>query len=140
MRRPQRPLAPGRVALRLYLRGAFPPRGDHPGPLSRYCLVLDYRRGVAGAEGGLRALARAGELRRAGAAENAAQRAHGGGAGRRAPAKLIHPDPDRGAAIFPAAQIPSRGHPHDREVPDRLPSTTGCASPDTLRSCALDLS
>lgn len=47
---------------------------------------------------------------------------------------------DRGAVILLAAQTPSRGRPRDSEVPDRLPSTTGCAVPDTLRPYALDLS
>ena len=39
-----------------------PSRGDHPQPQSRHRLVRDDQRGVAGAEGGLRAMARAGEL------------------------------------------------------------------------------
>ena len=79
-------------------------------------------------------------FRRAGAAEDAAQRTDGG-AGGLAPVGLIHPDPaGRGAAIFPAAQIPDRGRPRDSEVPDRLPSTTGCSGPDTLRPYALNTS
>ena len=50
----------GRVAVRLHLGGTLPPRGDHPRAQSRHVLVLDHRRGVAGAEGGLRAVAHAG--------------------------------------------------------------------------------
>ena len=71
-----------RAALRfgMTLRRPFPPRGDHPRPQSRHLLVLDHRRGVAGPEGRLRPVARSRELRRRGAAEDAAQRADGGGA------------------------------------------------------------
>ena len=55
-----------RAAIRVHVRGPFPPCGDHSRAQSGHRLVLDHRRGVAGAEGGLRAVARAGELRRRG--------------------------------------------------------------------------
>src|SRR5262249_55212315 len=53
------------VALRLQLRGGFPPAHDREGPQPRHRVVLDARWRVACAQGCVRALARAEDLRRA---------------------------------------------------------------------------
>ena len=57
------------AALRLRLRGHLPPAPDRQGPQPRQCLVLDARQRMAGTQGRVRALARAGEFRRRGAPE-----------------------------------------------------------------------
>ena len=52
----QRPVAPGRAAVRIHVRRPLSPCGDHSRPQSRHLLVLHHRRGVAGPEGGVRAM------------------------------------------------------------------------------------
>ena len=59
MQRAQCALEARRGALRLHVRGRFPPAHDRQGPQSRHRLVRDARQRMAGAQGGLRALARA---------------------------------------------------------------------------------
>src|SRR6266700_4085575 len=63
VQRAQRSLVGGGAALRLRLRGYVSATFDCEGPQSRQCLVLDARQRMAGAQGCLRALARAGEFR-----------------------------------------------------------------------------
>ena len=63
VQRPQRALEARRRALRLRVRGGVPPAHDRQGPQPRHRVVRHARQRVAGAEGGLRALARARQFR-----------------------------------------------------------------------------
>src|SRR3954447_2026695 len=63
MRRAERALAARGIAPGLYLRRHFPLAHDHQGPQSRYRLVRDARLGLAGAQSGVRSVARAGQFR-----------------------------------------------------------------------------
>src|SRR4029453_12499776 len=74
VQRAQRSLVGGGAALRLRLRGYLSAASDREGPQSRQCLVLDARQRMAGAQGCLRALARAGEFRRGGTAADRLER------------------------------------------------------------------
>src|SRR2546430_16384693 len=74
VQRAQRSLVGGGAALRLRLRGYLSAASDREGPQSRQCLVLDARQRMAGAQGCLRTLARAGEFRRGGVAADKFER------------------------------------------------------------------
>ena len=63
-------------ALRLHIRGDFPPAHDRQGPQPRHRLVLDAGQRVAGPEERLRAMARAGRFRRRRPPERAPFRPH----------------------------------------------------------------
>ena len=68
VQRPQRAVASRCGAVRLHVRGDFPPAHDRQGPQSRHRLVCDARQRMASAQGGVRALARARQFRRSTAA------------------------------------------------------------------------
>ena len=63
------PVEARRRALRLHVRGRVPPAHDRQGPQPRHRLVRDARRGVAGPQGRLRALALVRQFRRPGPPE-----------------------------------------------------------------------
>ena len=65
--------------VRLYLRGDFSPAHDRQGPQSRHGVVRHARQRMAGAQGGLRALASAGQFRCRGPTEAEALRTHAEG-------------------------------------------------------------
>src|SRR5262245_23371209 len=71
---PQRTVAPGRLALRLRLRRHVPATHDHHEPQPRHGVLLHPRQRMAGAQGCLRARARAGEFRREGTAAGKLER------------------------------------------------------------------
>ena len=125
----ERPLAPGRGALRLHLGRPLPPGRHRPRPHARHRLVHDDRRGVAGAEGGLRAVARAGKLLCPRTTEDPAERAHG----RRA-RRLGHAFPRQGfGAANPAsnhARAAGRGGgAHEAASPHPAPPPAGRSRP-----------
>ena len=66
VRQPQRAVATRRRPAGLHLRGPLPPPHGDQGPQPRHRLVLGHRRRVARGQGGPRALARPGQLRRPG--------------------------------------------------------------------------
>src|SRR5262249_26077849 len=74
VQRAQRRLARCGAALRLHLRGHVPATSDRQGPQPRQCVVLHARQRMAGAQGRLRALARAGEFRCGGTAADELER------------------------------------------------------------------
>src|SRR5262245_53428280 len=78
MQRAQSPLIPRGTALRLHVRGRVSPAHDLEGPQPRHRVVLDARYRMAGPQGLVRALARPGEFRREGAAENESWRSQRG--------------------------------------------------------------
>src|SRR5262245_22461078 len=70
----QRRLPPGRLALRLRLRGYSARAHDHQEPQPRHGVLLHARQRMAGAQGCLRALARGREFRRTGTAAGKLER------------------------------------------------------------------
>ncbi len=72
MRFTQRGVPARRVALWFHLRGNFSPAHDHQGTNARYCMVFHNRQRMAGAQSEFRALAGAGQFRRARAARRSA--------------------------------------------------------------------
>src|SRR6267142_1984049 len=79
MQRAQRGLAPRGAPLRVRLRGHFPEPHDQQRAQPRHRLARDARYGLAGPQGRIRALARAGKLRRRGTAANKPARIERGG-------------------------------------------------------------
>ena len=79
VQQPQRALEARGDALWLLLRGRFSPAHDRQGPQSRHRLVCDARQRMAGAQGGLRTLACAGQFRRRGPPEDSPFRPHAEG-------------------------------------------------------------
>src|SRR5262249_27104428 len=74
VQRAQRTVAPGRLTLRLRLRGYSARTHDHEEPQPRHGVLLHARQRVAGAQGRVPALARVGEFRRAGPAADELER------------------------------------------------------------------
>src|SRR4051812_1885105 len=69
VQQPQRAVEARRAALRLQVRGAVPPASGGEGREPRHGLVFDPRFRMAGAQGRVRTVARAGKFRRAGPPE-----------------------------------------------------------------------